>query len=257
VRRSLIGAARVLLGPRFMRHYVARRSSDVPQPSRAYDQKRELAGTLSDAATIKKGYPPLRARYHYNAVENSLLQFFIEHPPDPPLRVLDVGSGAGHWIDFYRDVLGAAHVTGLELDPAVADALSRRYAGESSVDVYRADVADPLPAAGPFSVVNAIGVMFHIVEDDRWEAAVRNLAGALEPGGVLIAGGQFGPVTHDVGYRPRLDGGGVEVCKRLRSRRRWRSVAAGAGHRYVTYIRTRRTRAFDLPEANILVFRRP
>jgi SAM-dependent methyltransferase len=255
-RRSLIEAARYVLGPRFMRHYVARRPSDLPARFGSYAQKDELASTLSDTATIKKGYSPLRARYHYNAVENSVLQHFIRHPAARPMRVLDVGSGSGHWIDFYRGVIGAEHVTGLELDPGVAQALQQKYAGDPAVEVHQADAVEPLPVEGPYTVVNAIGVMFHIVEDDRWAAAIHNLAAALEAGGVLIAGGQFGPVSHDVGYRAQLNGGGVEVCKRLRSRRRWRSVAADAGLEYEEYIRTRRARMFDLPEANLMVFRR-
>jgi SAM-dependent methyltransferase len=245
-----------VLGPRFVRHYLSRRPVALP-PRDGDVQSRQLAGSLSDAATIKAGFPPLRARYHYNGVENSVLQYVIEHPLREPLCVLDVGSGAGHWIDFYRDVLGAEHVTGLELDTGVAEALSRKYEDDPKVSVWQADVVDPLPVPGPFSVVNAIGVMFHITEDERWEIAVGHLARVLEPGGVLIVGGQFGPVSHDVGFRARRDADGVEVFKRLRSRRHWRSVAERGGLRYEAYVRTRRTRLFDLPEANLMVFRRP
>jgi SAM-dependent methyltransferase len=255
-RRSLSRAVRSVLGPRFVRHYLSRRPAALPP--RAGDlQSHGLAGTLSDAFTIKAGFSPLRARYHYNGVENSILEYVIEHPLPSPLHVLDVGSGAGHWIDFYRGVLGAEHVTGLELDSDVAAALIRKYEGDPGVSVHQADVVDALPVPGPFSVVNAIGVMFHIVDDERWEIAVGHCARVLEPGGLLIVGGQFGPVSHDVGFRARLDGGGVEVFKRLRSRRRWRSVAERAGLRDGTYVRTRRTRHFDLPEANLMVFRRP
>ncbi|MDX6551717.1 MAG: hypothetical protein QOH74_205 [Gaiellales bacterium] len=244
-----------MLGPRFVRHYLARRPVDLP--SRGEDvQSHQLAATLSDAATIKAGFPPLRARYHYNGVENSILEYVIRHPLRQPVRVLDVGSGAGHWIDFYRDVLGAEHVTGLELNPAVAEALGRKYEDDAAVSMHQADIVDPLPVAGPFSVVNAIGVMFHIVEDSRWERAVANLAGLLAPDGVMIVGGQFGPVTHDVGFRRAGDGDSMEVFKRLRSRRRWRSCAEAAGLRQVRYIHTRRSRMIDPPEANLLVFER-
>jgi SAM-dependent methyltransferase len=130
------------------------------------------------------------------------------------------------------------------------------------VTVVNADVCDPLPIEGSFDVVNAIGVMFHIVEDERWERAVANLAGRLAPDGVMIVGGQFGPVTHDVGFRrPRGDGsgagrGGAEVLKRLRSRRRWQRCAAQAGLHQVRYVRTRKSREIDAPESNLLVFGR-
>ncbi len=263
VRRALALAAYRTLGPRFVRHYIEPlRSGRLAGTPARETQTEALARDLDDAHTIKLGYSPLKTRYHYNAVENSILEYFISNPPVAEMAVLDVGSGAGHWIDFYLDMLDARRVVGVELRSEVASALQQKYAGVDAVTVVSADVCDPLPIEGRFDVVNAIGVMFHIVEDERWERAVANLAGRLVPGGVMIVGGQFGPVTHDVGFR-RARGGdgaaagrdGLEVLKRLRSRRRWQRCAAQAGLRQVRYVRTRRSREIDAPESNLLVFR--
>jgi SAM-dependent methyltransferase len=260
VKRELKAAARKTLGPRFIRHYIYPLNARTRvSPGAPTAQQDELARGLDDSLTIMQGYSPLKTRYHYNAVENSILYHFFEHPPTQGMAVLDVGSGAGHWIDFYRSVLGAGRVVGVELVPQVAAALERKYEADDDVTVLNADVVDGVDATPPFDVVNAIGVMFHIVEDDRWRRAVANLGKMLAPGGVMIVGGQFGPFTHDVGFRRRTDApgnGSVEVFKRLRSRRQWRDCARAAGLRQVEYIHTQRSRMVDTPESNLLVFER-
>ncbi len=254
---AVVSAARRTLGPRFIRHYVSPLRATRPSADPNRESKVDaLARELDDSLTIMVGYSPLKTRYHYNAVENSILEHFMDRPPKPGMTVFDVGSGAGHWLDFYRSVLGASRAVGVELTPQVAEALQRKYAAVDEVTVVNADVVDPIAVPPPFDVVNAIGVMFHIVEDARWERAVANLAGLLAPDGVMIVGGQFGPVTHDVGFRRDTPGDSREVFKRLRSRRRWRSCAEAAGLRQVRYIHTRRSRMIDPPEANLLVFER-
>ena len=44
---------------------------------------------------------------------------------------------------------------------------------------------------GPVDYITAIGVMFHIVDDERWKRAVQNLAAVLKPDGVMFIGGDF------------------------------------------------------------------
>ena len=53
---------------------------------------------------------------------------------------------------------------------------------------------------GPVDYITAIGVMFHIVDDERWKRAVQNLAAVLKPDGVMFIGGDFGPETRNVQF---------------------------------------------------------
>ena len=255
-RRWAAIAARRVFGPRFIRHYIGpMRKRTVPE--RSAPRPNPLAVELRDSYTIRRGYSPLLTRYHYNAVENAVLECLIglELPASP--HVLDIGSGAGHWIDFYRDLFSAERVVGVELRPAVVDLLNENYASAEGVIVVAADVSDQLPIDGHFDIVNAIGVMFHIVDDDRWRHALQNVAARLRPGGILIAGGQFGPITHDVGFAyAGSPDGGRRVLKRLRSRSEWRRAGHSAGLKHERYVRARRFRQFDTPEANIMLFRR-
>lgn len=164
-----------------------------------------------------------------------------------------------------RDVFGADEVVGLELSQPAVGALERRYAGVPGVTIVEGDVADPdFALEGEFEVVNAIGVMFHIVEDERWEAAVARLGSLLAEDGARVVGGHFGLLTQNVQFH-RTDsfssweelrsaqGETALVNKRIRSLRRWRRCARGAGLRVACLRRTRRTRRLETPENNVLV----
>jgi SAM-dependent methyltransferase len=242
-----------------------------------YDAKRSwatryerviLEGTLDDASTIKRGSSSLRARYHYNSVENAILEHALRRGfPERP-ATLDIGTGAGHWIDFYRDVLGAGRVVGVEISSSAAIALTGAYAGDPTVSIVDADVADASFELGEqFGVVNAVDVLFHIVDDGLWRQAVRNLAAHLEPGGRLVVAEHVGVVTHNAGFRhpdpergegPAPDRRTVLVTKRVRSLRAWRACAREAGLTEVDTSRIRKSRSLPAPANRLLVFgRRP
>jgi SAM-dependent methyltransferase len=227
------------------------------------------------------------ARFHYNAVENSIIRALARLEPLPrgaavmawrmlqqrrSLRVLDVGSGTGHWIDFFREVLFAAEVIGVEMIDQMADHLRRKYAGQESVTILKADIVEHDLASqigAPVDYVSAIGVMFHIVEDARWERAVANLAAALKPGGLMFVGGDFGPRTRDA-QRHAIDRfqswqehnramqseGSRRVNKRVRSLAAWHGLIARCGLEMVDLVRSDREPGIMTPENDLLVVRR-
>jgi SAM-dependent methyltransferase len=242
-----------------------------------YDARRSWAtryervltvGELDDASTIKQGSSSLRARYHYNAVENAILEQALQAGfPERP-ATLDVGPGAGHWIDFYRHVLGAGRVVGVELSPAAAAALTAAHAGDPAVSIVEGDVAEEgFDLGDRFDVVNAVDVLFHIVDDGLWSRAVRNLAVHLEPGGRLVVAEHVGVVSHDAGFRRpdplrgedpgSGDAGAVLVTKRVRSLHSWRECARKAGLTEVAAARIRKSRSLPSPANRLLVFARP
>jgi SAM-dependent methyltransferase len=132
---------------------------------------------LSDRLTISPRTTEAQARFHYNVAENSILRYFSrrEFPVNP--RVLDIGSGAGHWIDFYLEVFAAAHVVGVDLVPACVEALKAKYSSDSRVAILEGDVSTrEFSSRQEFDLVNAIGVMFHIVDDEAWRQALANIS---------------------------------------------------------------------------------
>ncbi len=95
-------------------------------------------------------------------------------------RVLDVGCGTGFFTAYYLE--RGAHVTGLDIAPTSIERLRARHPQATFI---LGDVSET-PVEGTFAIVNAFDVLYHITDDARWESAVRNLAKAVEQGGVLL-----------------------------------------------------------------------
>ncbi len=101
--------------------------------------------------------------------------------------VLDVGCGTGFFTAYY--LARGARVTGVDIASTSVERLRARYPQATFV------LADVSEAAleGRFDLVNAFDVLYHIVDDARWEAAVRRLGEALKPGGRLLVTDTFVP----------------------------------------------------------------
>lgn len=239
-------------------------------------------GEITDRDTI--GWvSQMESRFHYNAVENAILRALAAGNPPPPramvatwealtlrrsLRLLDVGSGTGHWIDFMRQVCLVSEAVGVEIADNMYEHLQRYYADDSQVRIINTDIAaDTFNAGdigGPVDYVTAIGVLFHIVEDERWTQAISNLAGVLKPGGMLIAGGDFGIQTRDVQFH-RTDnfknwkeqaGEARRVNKRVRSLAHWTTTAHRCRLDVVDLVRAERCELFTTPENDVLLLQR-
>ena len=98
----------------------------------------------------------------------------------PGARVLDVGCGTGFWTEYYA--ARGARYTGVDIAQVSIDRLAARYPAQRFV---RADVSEGVPV-GPYDLVNVFDVLYHVTDDARWEAALRHLAGAVAPGGLLL-----------------------------------------------------------------------
>src|SRR5205823_4921011 len=99
--------------------------------------------------------------------------------------VLDVGCGTGFFTRYY--VERGARVTGLDIAAVSIERLRERFPQARFIlsDVSEAALAER------FDIVNAFDVLYHITDDQRWEAALRNLAEAVAPGGVLLVTDRF------------------------------------------------------------------
>jgi SAM-dependent methyltransferase len=68
---------------------------------------------------------------------------------------------------------------------------------------------------GRFDLVNAFDVLYHITDDGRWEHAVRTLAEAVEPGGLLLLTDTFPPLR---GVIPQAEHNRMRPLERYRER---------------------------------------
>jgi len=104
------------------------------------------------------------------------------------VRVLDVGSGTGFYVDLWH-TLNAGHVTGSDLTEVAVDQRRRRYSSDSFVQ-FDVGAAHPF-RPGEFGVVSMMDVLYHIVDDARFERAFLNAFDVLAPGGLLIFSENF------------------------------------------------------------------
>jgi 2-polyprenyl-3-methyl-5-hydroxy-6-metoxy-1,4-benzoquinol methylase len=118
------------------------------------------------------------------------------HPRD--LRVLDVGSGTGFYVDRWHE-LGVPRVTGADLTETAVGRLQKAYPDDTFV---RFDVSesDPPLDAGGFDLISAMDVLFHIVEDERFERAFATIFSLVAPGGHFVFSDNF--VTGEVQRSP-------------------------------------------------------
>lgn len=256
---------------KFLKHYVYPLS--IRQEQVAYNPRKFFGSWysslsesgFSDRGAISPRTSLLDSTFHYNSVENSLITWFRNWNRPEHFRVLDIGSGAGHWIDFYLNVLEASHVTCVEIAAPATDALQKKYSGDDRVTIRHSDVSHEDFRSMEVEVVNAIGVMFHIVEDALWERALRNFAQILSDGGVMVVGRQFGWITQNVQFHytddyeewnPQDASGQAKVSlvnKRIRSLRRWKQAARRSGLQVTRVLKTPGRRGILRPENNVLV----
>lgn len=99
-------------------------------------------------------------------------------------RVLEIGCGQGFGIELILTYFGAAHVTGLDLDPrmiAKAQKRTRQYAARAEVSI--GDVTAIQAAGGSFDAVFDFGIIHHV---PVWQDAIREVKRVLKPGGLFL-----------------------------------------------------------------------
>jgi 2-polyprenyl-3-methyl-5-hydroxy-6-metoxy-1,4-benzoquinol methylase len=110
---------------------------------------------------------------------------------EEPLRVLDVGSGTGFYVD--RWLRRGANVTGVDLTEIAVGRLATAYPDARFI---RADIGRPLDGElqtleGTMDAVSAFDVLFHITDDDAYAQALANVRALLRPGGLFMWSDNF------------------------------------------------------------------
>jgi SAM-dependent methyltransferase len=99
-------------------------------------------------------------------------------------HVFDVGSGTGFYLELWKQV-GVSSVTGCDLTEIAVDRLRSALPWAR---ILQLDIGESLPSSELecYDIVSAFDVLFHIVEDNQYERAIRNLCALLRPGGLLL-----------------------------------------------------------------------
>lgn len=248
IKQLLRKRAKIAFG--FLNTYI-RRKGQIYDDTKWWDDAFYTDG-VSDRQTISREKSAITAKYHYTSLELNILRHLRNNGKNVhQMDVLDIGSGSGHWIEFYR-VLGASKITGVDISYSSFKYLMDKYATNSNVEIYQGKALEAVKHLDrQYDIANAVGVMFHIVDDIEWRDTIQAVANALKDGGLFIIGGHFG-LLDGLNVQIDKDSG---INKRLRSKRRWVHTLKEAGFRD---IKVYRNNAYlwindSLPENNLLV----
>ena len=179
-------------------------------PRRFWDER--LAGHFDLRGTGETGLSLAYNRACYALRREVLARALAAAAFDPRgRRVLDVGCGTGFFTAYY---LGrGADVTGVDIAPTSIERLRARH---PQARFLLADVSE-VELEGTWDLVNAFDVLYHITDDARWERALRTLATAVAPGGLLVLTDAF------------VDRPGLAAHNRMRALARYRERLESAG----------------------------
>ena len=136
-----------------------------------------------------------------------------------PSRVLDVGCGTGEWLRFWQS-RGVGDLAGVDLTSAAVERGRRTF---PNIEFLQADVSTTLKLDRPVDAVSAMSVLLHLTDEARFDAALRNIRGVLNPGGWLVA---IDPVIVHRWWGPPVD---EAANSRARTHDRWRKALREAG----------------------------
>jgi SAM-dependent methyltransferase len=102
--------------------------------------------------------------------------------------VVELGPGTGFYVERWR-AWKVASVVGLDITTVVPERLSATF---PEYRFAQADISDPWPVAeASADLVTAFDVMFHIVDDGRFQAAINEAGRVLRQGGYLLVSDLF------------------------------------------------------------------
>jgi 2-polyprenyl-3-methyl-5-hydroxy-6-metoxy-1,4-benzoquinol methylase len=137
------------------------------------------------------GYGLSYNRWLYRVRRRVFLSHVRALPLDfPRCRILDVGSGTGFYVRLWKS-LGVQSVTASDVASIAVERLKRAYPDVPCVQLDISGSLDAQGFKGRFDVISAFDVLFHIVDDDRFRAAISNLSSLCKSGGYLIFSDNF------------------------------------------------------------------
>jgi SAM-dependent methyltransferase len=104
-------------------------------------------------------------------------------------EILDIGPGTGFYVDRWTE-LQVKHITGADITSVVVERLSQKY---PDAEFLQMDIGGDIATLGNrhFDIVSAFDVLFHIVDDERFAQAIKNIYSLVKPGGYFVFSDNF------------------------------------------------------------------
>lgn len=106
-------------------------------------------------------------------------------------KVLDIGSGTGFYIQLWKE-LGVKNITGVDITPTSVENLKNTFPKDT---FFQSDIGDiNFNSENRFSqydLISAMDVLFHIVDDQRFEQSIKNISSILKKDGYFVYSDNF------------------------------------------------------------------
>lgn len=166
-----------------------------------YEPKKYWEELLSNNFSLSGvGYQGLGKNYNkwlYRG-RTCIMEWFLKrYPLDIKyLSILEVGCGTGFYVDFW-DKRGAQNVTGLDLTEKSVERLSKKYRNYRFI---QGDIGNAPPIDRKFDVITGFDVLFHIVDEERFENAIHNIGLLSKPGTIILISDNFVRKSRPAGF---------------------------------------------------------
>ena len=115
-------------------------------------------------------------------------------------KLLEVASGSGAYLDFWKQE-GVGEYLGIDLSDIAIQSLKQRYPKHQFLQYDLNTSGLPNAVGVGYDIATALDVLYHVVDDERFNHALIELAMVLKPGGLLVIHDQFiHRSTSDHGY---------------------------------------------------------
>lgn len=113
-------------------------------------------------------------------------------------RVLDVGSGSGHWLSFFMEQFSPKRLVGVDFTQSSVDFLKAHYQSnsETNIDIIQADITETFELPERFDCINIANVLFHIPEDSKFDQTLQNLRKLVDENGVVVTTEYLPEITY-------------------------------------------------------------
>jgi SAM-dependent methyltransferase len=140
------------------------------------------------------GFQGLGKRYNeymYKVRKRVFLHLMNKFDTDfTTINVLDIGSGTGFYVGLWQD-LGVISMTGTDITTIAVENLKLKYPSYEFLQLDIGNESSYKTFRKKFDIISAFDVLFHIVDDTRYENAIRNVVSLLKPGGLFIFSDNF------------------------------------------------------------------
>ncbi|MCL5406886.1 MAG: class I SAM-dependent methyltransferase [Patescibacteria group bacterium] len=148
----------------------------------AYWQERHQKTDLSTVGYIGLGLP--FNYWMYRVREKVFNKIVLSEEVDlKKVKVLDIGSGSGFYIKGWQN-LGVKNITASDFSPNALKQIKKTFRNAKTLEL---DITTPLPNnLGKFDIISAFDILYHIVDDKKYNQAIKNIRKLLKPNGIFI-----------------------------------------------------------------------